>query len=573
MLEDLARWPCVAWLELRDSQLWDEGTASVAAAGLPVLPASDEGLARLARIHLSEGGGARPTLAPAMPRAVFLDPCSPALRARMDYLLGDALGWAQDCAMVQPINLGLADELRREFHHGVPPERIDRLLALPGTERSTVGITFAQPVLAALADGFKTMRPLPEQERVLDFILDSIRRAEPPKPPEGSTTIAHLLWRWAMARVQLDKDPDAAAAELKRLRKTPLIDSIKDTLRSRSVAASEGDRDGRIPLRMPAKGVLARKFLANLTGETERQTLRQRMRRMQVTLKARFVMHFAAVPLLSAIVRSIVRKLGPVLSESAVGWEIIKELSKGLQCEFSSDGRYFAAANGSVVHIYASATGQIIHRFLHTHVIRWLAFSPSGNALACVSEAGQLSIWSLTEAVTILEFADVERMVMPFAWITDDIIMYYYNYQIRTVEILRNNHSNSYIIRDIAGFEKAYYFMIRKDDTANSNKTPFFTDSNYKQIKNCTSLFTIISKNAKKNSFYEFLLEIAKGFMMNNIYINTAFIAPELNMRDAHWHLGGEKILVKGLFIDGKRLFATRTNGVWTFHNPDESAA
>ena len=629
LLEELSRWPCVAWLELRDRQLWDEGTALAAGAGLPVLPATDEGLTQLARLHLSERGGACPTLAPVFARAVFLDPYSPALRTRMDYLLGDALSWAQDCAMVQPIGFSLADELRRTFHASVPPERIDRLLALPGTERSAAGITFAQPVLAVLAEGFATLRDEREQERVLDFIEETIRRAEPPRPARGCTTIPHLMWRWAMARVRLERDPDAAAEELERLSATPLVHSLKDTLQSRTIRQDAEERDGRIPLRRAPRSLLAKNILKGLTGETGRHSVRQRMQRVLNTMAARMLMHAAAVPPLAGFAESYVRSRKGTFAKSPVGWQIIKELSRGLQCEFSPEGRYFAAANGSVVQIYAPDSGRVVHRFPHRHAVRWLSFSPDGDKLACGSEAGELSIWSLDTGSVLMEFHGLTPAFMPFTWRDNDCIAYYSGDEI----LLTSNGSSLKIHREGDGLSCIYRskigmmlclmsgerklllknidrfpeepILLQAGESAKTliicggsrrissrrfvfahkmrnyieyylNKNQSFDDDDSPLVSFPAASYTPSFANKAPSIIMKILLisrllSFYRLSLSSLMIIHCLIVSPWIRMRDAEWRLDSNDMLVDGPLVDGKWLFASKSEEIWSFHSFDES--
>lgn len=626
LLEDLARWPCVAWLELRDSQLWDEGTALAANAGLPVLPASDAGLEQLARLHLSERGGARPTPAPAVARAAFLDPYSPALCARMDYLLGDALSWAQDCAMVQPIGFGLADELRRAFHGGVPPERIDRLLALPGTERSAGGLIFAQPVLAVLAEGFATMRDAQEQERVLDFIEEAIRRTEPPRPPEGSTTIPHLTWRWTMARIRLERDPDATAEELKRLSATPLLDSMKDTLECRTIRRDAHDGEGRIPLRRAPRSAWTRKLLTSLTGETDRHPLRQRIQDRLAKRGARLLMRCAAVPLLAEVAELYVRWYKRDFVGSRVGWEVVKELSKGLQCQFSPDGKYFAAANGPAVQIYAPGTGRMVHRFRHTHVVRWLSFSPNGDKLACGSEAGKLSIWSLANGNVLEEFEGMGRAFMPFTWKNDDCVAYFGDNGASLTNndrILTFGYENTEVTCMATSTEDIVIFLrSSKRFLWACGQSHFFAKSLRGipdmpieisgtanvfvfgvKLDRCLQLFTFansirgndwrmsgllgVDVEMVKPAIYHNILDYLRitsdrgvagsiffGILSSVMYpILCLFflfpiLTPRMRIRDARWRLDSDDMLVTGPTVRGEKFAAARSQGVWSFHCP-----
>jgi hypothetical protein len=51
---DALRWPMVAWMELRERRFWDESTALVARHGLPIYPATREGLLQTRRRLLTE---------------------------------------------------------------------------------------------------------------------------------------------------------------------------------------------------------------------------------------------------------------------------------------------------------------------------------------------------------------------------------------------------------------------------------------------------------------------------------------------------------------------------------------
>ena len=56
------------------------------------------------------------------------------LSLHLERLLGDALPWAQSCAMMMPpLSPALAEGLRRRFHPEVPPERLERLDMVAGT--------------------------------------------------------------------------------------------------------------------------------------------------------------------------------------------------------------------------------------------------------------------------------------------------------------------------------------------------------------------------------------------------------------------------------------------------------
>ena len=124
---------------------------------------------------------------------------------------------------LQPVSLGLADALRRQFWANLPPERIDRLFALPSTSYDASGLRFSNPVLAILRSGFVIRFKDKKQEAVLQFILEKIVETE----PEATDSPAHLAWEWTRERVRLELHPDRAARQLIELDKTPLRDCIR----------------------------------------------------------------------------------------------------------------------------------------------------------------------------------------------------------------------------------------------------------------------------------------------------------------------------------------------------------
>ncbi|MGH8573873.1 MAG: hypothetical protein ACREX8_15065, partial [Gammaproteobacteria bacterium] len=154
LLEDLARWPLVAWMELRETRHWDESAAVPALSGLPVHPATADGLLGvMGRLMTEQAAGIEPYADPYAwtgppPRAVGVP-----LSVHLERLLGDALLWAHACAMMMPpLTPALAEGLRRRFHPEVTPERLERLYTVAGT--TTGGLVFPPAVLAALRRGF-----------------------------------------------------------------------------------------------------------------------------------------------------------------------------------------------------------------------------------------------------------------------------------------------------------------------------------------------------------------------------------------------------------------------------------
>lgn len=226
-LERLGRWPMIAWMDLREPRSWEATVSLPARYGIPLYPATPEGLLQAVRRFLTEKGMSE-DFSPSSRQASDL----PAQfetqpQAYVEQWLGEALPWAQDCAMmVQPMSLGLADALRRRFHPHLPPEHIDRLLTLPGTMHNAAGLRFSAEVLNVLRRRFLSRRDEHEQEEVLGFLLAKIKEA---KPVEAGTP-AYLAWEAVHERVRLEQEPDDDLQRLGELAQTPLAASIRASL-------------------------------------------------------------------------------------------------------------------------------------------------------------------------------------------------------------------------------------------------------------------------------------------------------------------------------------------------------
>ena len=238
-LEALACWPMVAWMELREPRSWDATTQSAARHGIPLYPASRHGVVQAVRSFTAEHTAtiARAASDDHLPS----EPLNGGMEPYIEHLLGDALRWAQACAMLQPMSQGLADSLRAKFHPWVPAERIERIHALPETKVSVAGIHFAQDVLRILRHGFLRRSSEAEQAAVLHHILAEVKRAEPTE----TESMAHLAWESVYERVRLELDPDPALARLSALAETPLGTHIRAELAN----CGSSEQSDRIPLR------------------------------------------------------------------------------------------------------------------------------------------------------------------------------------------------------------------------------------------------------------------------------------------------------------------------------------
>jgi formylglycine-generating enzyme required for sulfatase activity len=265
-LKALSNWPKVAWMELRELRSWDESAALPSHFGLPIYPATSEGLLQVIGGFLNEDD-TRPE--DFQYRAINARGIPPRLgsnlAAYVEVLLEDALLWAQCCAILQPVSLGLADALRRAFFPELPAARIERLFILPNTTETVNGLYFSKPVLGVLRAGFQRRCSKSKQEQVLQFILKKLEEVE----PTDEESLAHLAWEWRWQRVNLELNPDDALQRLEQLAKTPLGDAIRAELENISLPPENGlitHNPELIPLRLRFKSKVALQRLQHLTG-------------------------------------------------------------------------------------------------------------------------------------------------------------------------------------------------------------------------------------------------------------------------------------------------------------------
>ena len=263
-LERLARWPMKAWMEYNradypsaGSDAGRQGASGSPVSGLasiPRFPATPAGIERAIRGFLTEQG-----IGEANPSRAASD-LAPARLVRPDvhleHLLGDALPWAQDCAMFQPaIPIGLADALRRAFHPHLPPERLARLFALPDTLDTSAGLRLSRDVSAMLRGGFNTRRKAEDRDAVLRFLQEEIQKAEPAREAGKEPGLAYLKWEMVRERLRLESDPDNDLARLAQLAKSPLGAGLVADLEERPPLAI--DKSGGAPANPKARQRLA----------------------------------------------------------------------------------------------------------------------------------------------------------------------------------------------------------------------------------------------------------------------------------------------------------------------------
>gem|GEM_PF-204996 len=260
-LEKISRWPMVAWLELREQRFWDETAKIPLRFGIPIYPATPEGIKKAVVRFLTEESPQDDFSENAKKAQESSSQANKTLKGYIEQLLGDALPWAQDCAMFQPVNLGLADALRREFHPVLSPGRIERLHRLPGTTRTVSGLRFSVEVLKILRTGFLVRRSVSEQEDVLRFLIKKIEERE----PKEKDSLAYLKWEIKKERVRMELEQNNDLKRLAQLVETPLGDTIRAELEN---FGFQGEQD-KVPLRIKPKNNHALQRLTQIVDNPE----------------------------------------------------------------------------------------------------------------------------------------------------------------------------------------------------------------------------------------------------------------------------------------------------------------
>lgn len=210
-VQALQHWPQLLWFELRDPRAWDVHTWLLLQNGLRVYPAQVNSIVQACQDLLRQ----RPPRYTAQQlRGLQQRRQQARLPARIERILGDALPWAQACAMLPPpLGLGFAEQLRKLFFSHLSAQVLVRLCSLPELRRQGEAVYFSPSLLAVLRHGFNR-QAVQQQEQILAFLQQQVAEAE---PSARQQPLAHLEWQWYQARLQLDIEPDNALPQLHKL--------------------------------------------------------------------------------------------------------------------------------------------------------------------------------------------------------------------------------------------------------------------------------------------------------------------------------------------------------------------
>ena len=132
--------------------------------------------------------------------------------------------------MLQPTPLGLADCLRRAFFAQLPPERIERLMDLPGTSLGKGGFSFSHSVGEVLRQGFFTRFTEARQKAIFQAILAELEKTKDKELGDCAgieVSLAYLAWQKQYQLVNLQLEPEQALKGLAELEGTPFELTLK----------------------------------------------------------------------------------------------------------------------------------------------------------------------------------------------------------------------------------------------------------------------------------------------------------------------------------------------------------
>ncbi len=228
-LEALARWPHMAWMQLRTDSF--QPGSMVGRYGIANYPANQAGLLAAFTRFLTETGSLQKLGPVSCQRAELRGDV--AISILLETRLADALPWAQACSLLQPVPSGLADCLRRAFFAHLPPERIERFMALPGTSLGKGGFSFSYAVLKELRRGFQVRFPEGENRRkeILERILVELEKTwQEEFGDQAKDSMAWLAKQKYYQLVNIQLKPKQALKGIAELKDSPLGSAMEADL-------------------------------------------------------------------------------------------------------------------------------------------------------------------------------------------------------------------------------------------------------------------------------------------------------------------------------------------------------
>jgi hypothetical protein len=209
----------ILWFDDRDRELWDSRLDSLRLARIPIYEATGTAVEEALRAAYAPGRGIGSRVKTAGDALARRRRATMADEVRA--LLGNAIGWARHCALLEPISVALTESIRRQFHPKLPWITFSRLCALPGSAIGPEGLRFDPRVRSLLLTGFARLEPERLRDAVVEHIVEAVKEAGDKITPG---TPANALWQLSLQRVEVHRRPDDAVREIVAIRQSGLVE-------------------------------------------------------------------------------------------------------------------------------------------------------------------------------------------------------------------------------------------------------------------------------------------------------------------------------------------------------------
>lgn len=212
LLDELALWPQLVWLTLREQRFWTGYELSLKVAGIRLRVVEPNNLAVIFH-ELSEEIEQPKALQDSYKRFMGRG-ANELLTSYVQRLLGDTLPLARIVALLPPpVSPALLVRLLSEFSPHLSLTRIQRLYALPKTEAGAAGLHWQVDVLRLLRGQFHQCYRGTEKQWVKEKLLAWYQSGK----PNNDGSLRYFSWYWRYLRLLLEFDPKQAIPQLEQL--------------------------------------------------------------------------------------------------------------------------------------------------------------------------------------------------------------------------------------------------------------------------------------------------------------------------------------------------------------------
>jgi formylglycine-generating enzyme required for sulfatase activity/DNA-binding transcriptional MerR regulator len=239
-LEELALWPQLSWLTLREPRYWNGREQHLQANGFSLQLAEPDTIIPIFQALAGERVTGKTTSSSAYQRFLPQEPDEP-LASYINRVLGDTLPMARIIAVLPPpVSPALMVRLFQQFAPHLPLTRLQRLYALPDTQSTANGLHWSNEVLGILRKQFHIAVQGKKRQHVQDFLTACFNAVKPP----NKTDLQYYQWYWRYLRLCMEFAPEKAIPALQALQySTPLKGQIERDLQQTGIEIPLPDDD------------------------------------------------------------------------------------------------------------------------------------------------------------------------------------------------------------------------------------------------------------------------------------------------------------------------------------------